>query len=151
MTPGTYLRKRRAAAGLGVLQAAADLACLAMLPRAANQRAAIANRLNAAEADALPLGAGELALIRDFAFPLDPEIYQALLALHADPDNPDLPRPAVCGECACSWYDACAGGCYWARHPSRAADGLCSKCLRQNALTAQPGTDNVHRLPPVPA
>jgi hypothetical protein len=143
MTPGTYLRKRREAAALGVIQAAAELANLAMLPRATNQRSAIAIRLNAAEANELMLGAGELALIRDWAFPLDPKVYAQLVAIRADPHNPALPHPGLCGECACSWDDACqvtdyGHGCHWVERPSRHADGLCSACLRANAVTVEP-------------
>jgi hypothetical protein len=143
VTPGQYLRNRREAARLGTIQAAAHLALLASLPRARNQRAAIASRLNAAEADELTLGAGELALIRDWAFPLDPAVYLQLADLHADPGNPDLPRPAVCRECGCSWTDPCLmvapfGSCCWAEQPTRERGGLCSRCLRVKAATIAP-------------
>lgn len=140
MSPGTYLKKRREAAGVGIIQASATLAAFSMAQRLANPRAVIAQRLNDAEADLEPLNRGQLGLIRAQVFRLDIGIYQQLVDLHSDPGNPDLPRPQICRECACSWNDAClvdGGGCAWAEEPTRDRDGLCTRCLRENAIHAE--------------
>jgi hypothetical protein len=141
MTPGTYLRKRREAAGLGVIQVAATLAIYSMMPRSTNPRAVIVQRLNRAEEDLEPLNRAQLGLLRTAGFSLDIDVYLQLVDLHADPANPDLPRPAVCRECACSWNDAClvnGRGCCWVEQPNPARDGLCTRCLHLNSARPAP-------------
>ena len=122
MSPGTYLRKRREAAGLGLRQAAANLATLGLsfargrATRADHQtEARVALRLNMAEDDELPFSTSTAAPRR---------------ALNDAIALVDLPVPRVCRGCACSENDACVddhGACAWSlRHPD-----LCTACDRK--------------------
>ena len=124
LSPGTYLRKRREAMGLGIRQAAANLAASPW-----------ALKRPTAEDERDLFTVDHARLLRNVVS-LDIEVYAQLLAVHADPDNPDLPRPQVCRGCACSWMDACLtdrGPCAWAE------PDLCTGCLRKMDLTAELG------------
>jgi transcriptional regulator with XRE-family HTH domain len=123
MSPGTYLRKRRIAAGLSIEQLAA---LIAAAPR---QVIAARGEIEAMERDALRAGAAEALIrrLRNF-FPFDGEILATLRLLAADPES-SLPRPMVCRRCACSWHDPCLdearGSCAWAEEGERP---LCTFC-----------------------
>ena len=106
MTPGTYLRKRREAAGLSQLD--------------------VARRTR--------LDQSELSKMERGARPISP-IWATLLSVHIGfPDDVlialirgDTPAPRVCSECACSEYDPCFDDlfddpCHWV------SATLCSSC-----------------------
>lgn len=129
MSPGTYLRKRREAAGVSL-----DLAAVAFVPwstpgdiavRMGGEQLtgqsfdptvrlaadndlilmvrAIARRIAELEADQRHVDrtiTGCLARI----VPLDVEIYDALLALYL---GVEVPLPQICRECGCSWHRPC--------------------------------------------
>lgn len=105
MTPGTYLRKRRLAAGLtlGEVGATADHALLA---------------IEQAETDVLVASRQLLEDLRR-AYPFNQAIYHGLVR--------GLPMQ-VCRACACSEYDACDPACSWAE------PDLCSACKRGAVL-----------------
>lgn len=154
MSPGTYLRKRREAAGLGIRQAAANLATLGLsfargrATRADHQtEARVALRLTMAEDDELPFPTDEAEFLGN-AFAFDPQVYSQLVALHyAGPASPrralndaialvDLPVPQLCRRCACSWNDACVddhGPCSWSPHDP----DLCTSCERKEAAASE--------------
>lgn len=148
MTPGTYLKKRREAAGLDLRQLAAGLAMLpwAIRPASRADIDRLVGHLENAEADRDNLTIDQAALARNlFAFDLD--VYQQLLWRHYDPvarGSPwSLPEPRVCRECACSWHDPCHtrhnGPCaFTERDP-----GLCTACARRQA--AHPSAHNAQR------
>lgn len=158
MSPGTYLRKRREAARLGIRQAAATLAVLgASLGRGRATRAddrmvsRLSLRLVQAEDDELPFPTDQVGFLAN-VFPIDAQVYSRLVALHyAGPrtstSSPrrilndaaalvDLPVPRTCRRCACSANDACVddrGACAWsARDP-----GLCTCCTRKEAAASE--------------
>ena len=129
MSPGTYLRKRREAAGISL-----DLAAVAFVPwstpgdiavriggeqltgnsfdpavrLAADNNLilmvrAIARRIAELEADQRQVDrtiTGCLARI----VPIDVEIYDALVAMFL---GVQVPLPQICHECACSWHRPC--------------------------------------------
>ena len=104
MSPGTYLRKRREAAGLSAQAVAGFLVgrhahAFAPPPAIGTLEWGIA----ACERDERPFGADLVARLHG-CFPFDLGIYQQLLLLHA---GAHCPEPRVCRECACSWNDAC--------------------------------------------
>jgi transcriptional regulator with XRE-family HTH domain len=125
MDPGTYLRKRREAAGLSIDDVAR------MLGATPGEIAAAQNLLRIFERDNL----GDVNSIVDrlpAVFAMDADVYHAL-CLHAfDPDT-DAPLPQVCRVCACSWNDPCqgAGGvpCSWI--PGQ--PNLCTFCVGKDA------------------
>lgn len=148
MTPGTYLRKRREHARLGLRQAAATLATLpwAIRPVGTRDLARLAIRLASAEDDTAHFSVAQVQLLRN-VFAFDVEIYCQLVDLHAAGPGSDLPIPQVCRHCACSWHDACLtdqGACAWAE------PDLCTACLRQ-AVAGGELRPNVVELPRVPA
>lgn len=133
ISAGEYLRKRREAAGLGVIQAAANLAALPWASRrpGADERQRLVRRINAAEAGALPFSRDHAELLRS-VFAFDVDVYFALLA-QRDGTAPAPELPGLCRECACSWYDPCFDphtgvGCAWAEQPGPASHGLCTTC-----------------------
>lgn len=147
MQPGTYLSKRRHAAGLSLGEVARQLALL-QFGIVAYQAGAIARQMKAAEASGEPLDNGQLALLRH-VFPLDAEIYRKLVLRHtaAPEDRPPLPLPMVCRACACSWCDPChpaagtpaafaTGTCAWADEPGNPDDPrpICTACAEMVAI-----------------
>jgi len=137
ITPGAYLRKRRAAAGVTLPQIAT---CLAALhhgpsgpggpPRAASflQRLSMRRRLAAAEHDRQHFTLCEVELLA-LLVPLDPRVYEQLVDLDlAGPDS-GMPVPRLCRSCGCSFLDSCVDDfgitCTWARFdPNR-----CTSCV----------------------
>lgn len=128
MSPGTYLRKRREAAGVTLEQAALALLGVPKV-RAAMMRPwtePLTARLAGFEADdeSLP-PANAIALRAAFAF--DSAVYEQLFLLHHAGTGQGLPQPQVCHACACSWNDPCRtrhGPCAW----SAADETLCTAC-----------------------
>ena len=114
MTPGTYLRLRREAAGLSI-----EAVAMTIVSSPVGLPAAIA-AIEAAEADRECFAWADVhRLTRAFRF--DPSIYAALVE--------GLSFPPLCRVCACSWDDPCdddGQGCAWA-DPSQT---LCTVCGR---------------------
>lgn len=144
MNPGTYLQKRREAAGFTLGEVARQLA---MMQFGQVSYTAVQRELIAAEAGTEPLDEARLALLRH-VFPFSREVHRRLAAHAADPA---APMPEICRECACSFFDPChpAGGtakefatgtCWWVFQPDPTAEPLCSAC----ALSAPAP------VPPVP-
>lgn len=118
MSPGTYLRKRREAAGLSVDDVAAMLACDPHYPEHERR-----DHLKLLEADAQPASALTIASLRS-AFQFDGGVLDRLSDLFYFNDG--LPEPRLCRECGCSQFDPCiadqSGPCAWA------AEDLCTAC-----------------------
>jgi transcriptional regulator with XRE-family HTH domain len=122
MTPGTYLRTRREAAGLSI----DNVAQLIVQPWGELQISAAYIRQIEADNETAE-DDGSLELLRG-AFRFDRYIYLQLAA--------GLPIPALCRVCACSWEDACddeaTGPCSWTERD------LCSACVGKDARTPAP-------------
>ncbi|MFN3819918.1 hypothetical protein [Blastomonas sp.] len=132
MSPGTYLRKRREAAGISL-----DLAAVAFVPwgRPGDITARIGGeQMTGADFDPAVRAAGIvgdldlISMVRTISaklteleadqrhvdrtittclariVPLDVEIYDALVALHL---GVSVPLPQICRECGCSWHRPC--------------------------------------------
>lgn len=130
MTPGTYLMKRRQAAGLSLEEVALHLLALpvAMTGYGRLHLTALAGRLALLEADRDVLSPAQAKLVRS-AFSFDDDIYEQLVARHFAGEDCGLPEPRLCRGCGCSWHDACvtAGGpCAW----SLDDPSLCTACER---------------------
>jgi hypothetical protein len=148
LSPGQYLRLRRRASGLGVIQAAATLATLPWAIRQAgpDERARLAMRLTAAEEDRQPFSRDHAELVRN-VFAFDVDVYCDLLAGNA---------VHVCRSCGCSWHDPCALahpvflgrtiGCAWSADPS-----LCTACVEDEFACAQVALHAVAPLEGSPA
>lgn len=138
MNPGTYLQKRREAAGLSLDQVARSLSALPWAIRAPREDeiARLVEKLRAVEAGAEHFTALQVALVRN-AFTFDPGIYAQLVDLAAAGRGSGLPEPQVCRSCACSWHDPCstdAGPCAWSARDS----GLCTRCAAAGPATSGP-------------
>jgi len=134
MTPGTYLRKRREAAGLSLDQVAEQLAALpwALVRPSAQEIASLAARLAVVEVDQDNLTVPQAQLMRN-AFSFDVDVYQTLL--WARYGNRAHPLPQLCRHCACSWCDPCLHHeqpCHWI------ARDLCSACAEPAVPLASP-------------
>lgn len=141
MSPGTYLEKRRLAAGLTLDQLARSLANLpwAIRPAREEEVQRLSLRLKAAEQNEVTMTLNQLGLMRN-AFAFDPGVYMALADLHHGGPGSGLPEPQVCRECGCSWFVACEtprGPCAWSDHNA----DLCTAC--DPAYAGLPG-----RVPP---
>lgn len=134
MTPGTYLRKRREAAGWTLKEVVCALVCLpdALRPVGGMQMRRLAERLIDAENDEDNLTVAQASLLRRL-YPFDLGIYECLeLCFHGCA----VPVSRICSDCGCSWHDACLtdhGPCAWSEtHPE-----LCTACERKAALAAE--------------
>lgn len=139
LTPGTYLSKRRQAAGLTLPMVAEQLVALPWAIRRPSQHevAQLVRRLREAEADRGNLTIIQAQLLRN-VYPFDTEAYESLLLHHHTGHGCGLPRPQLCRECGCSWQDPCVsdlGSCAWTRHDPE----LCTACERTAALAADLG------------
>jgi len=123
VAPGTYLRTRRTDVGVTLRQ-------LALLT-SADPAVHVDRReewLREVEADRRVLIADAVGQLR-LAFPFDPDVLFVLIAIHA---GTPLRPPEPCRLCACSAYDACAGGC-----ACSAADvSICTRCAARMACAA---------------
>lgn len=130
LSPGTYLRKRREAAGLSIDDVAARLAGLPfpIRPATTTQVTQLTVLLDRAEADQDNLTVLKAALLRN-VYCFDLAVYEQLLLIHYAGDGHGLPAPQVCTNCACSWHDACQtahGPCSWSADPD-----LCTACVEK--------------------
>lgn len=145
MSPGTYLRKRREAAGVSL-----ELAAVAFLPWF--QGTYLAERFNEVGHDGrrlvslvLQVSAWLSELEDDKRFvdgialsqvagvmPFEREAYDRLVAIRY---GVDLPPPAICRECGCGVITACFSeghACAW----SETDPHLCTACERREAIDA---------------
>lgn len=138
MSPGTYLRLRREAAGL-TKERVADLMAINGVFNA---------ELKLLSLTAIEEGTDMVAnAARDrFVFSLftimrlDGAVYMQLVDLEADPEAAAigaLPVPHICTGCGCSWHDACVDRdgqpCAWSAHDPN----LCTHCEAKTAADAQ--------------
>lgn len=119
LTPGTYLRLRREAAGRTLRETA-------LIYAHTQAGATVAEMtLRDAERDAVLLGEPSLRRLQ-FAFHFDAFVYLSLA-------GEDLPVPPICRGCGCTWADACSsrvfGPCAWAD----AEQTICTACVRKAA------------------
>lgn len=131
MSPGTYLRKRREAAGLEL----EDLALMLDSVPAVSARSR-ADLIANVERDAAPVTEDLMTAILRLgdALRIDPLIWIRLIDLAA---GMDIAWPKLCQSCACSEFDPCVhdvGGhqvaCHWV------VNGLCSACEISEAAIA---------------
>lgn len=100
MSPGTYLQKRRVAAGLSIIDVAMKVGTSPRLGEI--DKVAWIGRV---EADVAALSPDVIAALAD-AFPISLGLLQQLIDLRSfGPRTVDLPR--LCATCACSEFDAC--------------------------------------------
>lgn len=127
LTPGQYLRRRRTVTGLSLLEAAARIAVLPWAIRRASEAEtrAMALRLAVAEEGGEPFTLAQLQLLTS-VIPIDPAVYQQLVAIEAGGGLFSLMVPQLCSVCACSHFTPCgdhaSGFCHWV------APDLCSAC-----------------------
>jgi len=117
IAPGTYLKKRREAAGFSVCQVAAALAGMPerIRPLRAQDFQLLEEQLLAVEADDVALTMPQAALLHRVLH-FDLNVYELLLLRHFCETPSDFPAPQICRVCACTWHDACAtpsGPCAW--------------------------------------
>ena len=119
MTPGTYLRLRREAAGLTM-----DDVVMLITPDEARWPLALLLTF-AIEIDEVLPSSSELQSLR-FAYPFDRYVFRQLVG-RLDP------KPEICGVCACTALDPCASEtgdtCGWATP----AHDLCTACATLGA------------------
>jgi hypothetical protein len=116
LSPGTYLRLRRQAAGLTLEE-------LAMAPEILGygSLADALARLEALENDlCAPIDFDQVMALGDH-FNFDPHVFVQLVAVRA---GRLTPAPDVCRKCGCSWNDACGSSCAWASP----TNDLCTAC-----------------------
>ncbi|MGN6270893.1 MAG: helix-turn-helix domain-containing protein [Sphingomonas sp.] len=130
MTPGTYLRLRREAAGVPIEKIAAQVWTD---PRVSQRDRGLL--IAAIEEDLTPAAAWTLAALRRF-YRFDPAVYELLVRSHHHGQHVDC--PPICTLCGCTENDACqvdqAGwrsatgglGCWWVE------PDLCSACDRRH-------------------
>lgn len=131
ISPGTYLRKRRIAAGLTIQQAAPAINEKSIYSPIL--RGIMESAWDQAEKDIALFGSvGSIRIAR--ALPFDSEIYDRLVAIRF---GHNLPIPQICRSCGCSWNDPCIcaddGPCSWSVHDPE----LCSVC-ETSKLTGAP-------------
>lgn len=137
MSPGTYLQKRREAAGFSVPQAAAALAAMPerVRPLRVTDFAMLEAHLSAVEGDDDTLTSLQAALLRRI-FHFDLGVYELLLLRHFCETPTDFPEPQICSGCAASWLDTCACSDAPAAAPGDSPT-LCTFC-RDRAISAAP-------------
>lgn len=141
MTPGTYLRKRREAAGVSL-----ELAAVAFIPWPPAGLPAVRGALGTplvalvlkiaawlAELENDQRHVDSLALTQlQGVVPFEREAYDRLVALH---HGVDVPPPSICRECGCGVLTACSDqghACAW----SETDPHLCTACERREAIDA---------------
>jgi hypothetical protein len=117
MSPGAYLRRRRLAAGL-------ELVDIALVTTASPIDAyGRGEWLRLIEEDRTPITADVVETLL-FAFPLDRHSLNKLILIHA---GARIDPPRLCAGCACSAFDPCRGtdgsSCAWVGDTD-----LCTTC-----------------------
>jgi hypothetical protein len=124
MPPGTYIRKRREAAGLTLKQVVSWMAD----DGSGITRGELLGQLRTLESNEGPATAFSVEPLKG-AFPFDPNVYLALVFFAG---GAKVVLPPICRVCACSEFDACLDGsrepCGWAKVPADDAP-LCTMCL----------------------
>jgi hypothetical protein len=126
MTPGTYLRKRREAAGVAIETAAMMLAIrhardMDIQWMVISERVALLTRqLTDGEADIHHIDVACARLLGEIVA-LDLDAYECILLGYL---GCAVPTPTVCRECACSWDNPCDCGCSF----TDADPELCTAC-----------------------
>lgn len=120
MTPGTYLRTRREAAGVSIEQLLGKIGTVPHISERERREWLEALEADIARPDAFAIG----ALRRCFTF--DGDVLDQLLDRQHFGER--LPAPRLCRRCACSQDDACLDGspggtCGWAEYD------LCTSCV----------------------
>lgn len=146
LSPGSYLRLRREAAGLSIQSAASALAALPIAVGGGTYRA----RTAMLEAMLLRIE-GNLGFLRPEqarivagAFHFDTKVYEELALIHCAGPGCGLPIPQVCHTCGCSWFDPCVDGvdcCGW----SDLNPQLCTTCEAKGADTAPSHPHSAHQ------
>lgn len=136
MAPGTYLHKRREAAGFDVPQLAAALVSQPERIRPLRKKdfLLVEEQLLAIEADEVLLTLPQAALLHRIVR-FDLNVYELLLLRHYCEAPSDLPEPQICRVCGCTWNDACVtdwGVCAW----SHGEPDLCTACQHRAAIDA---------------
>lgn len=108
ISPGTYLRRRREAAGKSHGEVALALAALPWAVRPPEQRDVdlLIGGIEEAEADRDNLTVPQALLLRN-VYAFDVDVYEELLLIHHAGPGSCLAVPQLCRVCACSWMDAC--------------------------------------------
>jgi hypothetical protein len=116
MTPETYIRLRREAAGLTIAKAA--------LPfyRREEHRADVEAVLRDAETPGVKLKQ-HVAQTLPRAFPFDPNVYRQLC------EDPPERHPSLCRGCACSIQTPCST--QQGFHCRITQDGICTACIEK--------------------
>ena len=126
MSPGTYLRKRREAAGLprwavaGFLVGRQAHRLRVKIGPVSPHIGRMEREIAACENDSPPFDADMAGILHE-CFPFDLAIYRQLLLIHS---GADCSEPRICRECACSWNDACRPSCAW----SETDPTICTAC-----------------------
>ena len=134
MSPGTFLRKRRLAAGLSQVTIARHLVGMPWpigepTPAQIN---AFVRMLDRVELDQLTLNGTQAQLLAEVV-PFDLGAYRELVMLRdAGPDT-DLLRPNICRDCACTFLSACIDA---AGRPCAWVDGQANLCTACTACAA---------------
>ena len=128
MTPGTYLQKRRVAAGLSIM----DVAALVHTdPRLGGiDKTAWIDRI---EKDIAALSPDVIATLGR-AFRFDRTVLQQLIAIRSFGADAVNPAPRVCLTCGCSQNDACSDGhatCAWSSEDLCTASAPTSFALKE--------------------
>lgn len=131
ITPGTYLRLRREAAGLSIEDVAGVIATVPHMDALGR-----AGWLRLVEADETPIGADVIDTLRN-VFRFDQVVLMDLDDIARGATV--VPAPRLCRLCACSENDACIDpvthiGCAWV------AAELCSACALPPAAPAAAAT-----------
>lgn len=124
VTPGSYLKFRRTAAGKSLDDVAAGLAAEPHVDERARR-----DWLEMVEADVQPITLPAIVALRRI-FPFDIGV---LFALERIAQGSIETPPPICRICACSWEDPCVDGvlpCAWA------GPDLCAACV-----TAEPASE----------
>lgn len=134
MAPGTYLKKRREAAGFSVPQLTAALIGLPerIRPLRRHDFVLLEEQLLLVEADDAPLTLPQAALLHR-VLRFDLHVYEILVLRHFCETPADYPVPQICRVCGCTWSDACVtdwGVCAW----SHGEPDLCTACQHRAAI-----------------
>ncbi|HEY0130851.1 MAG TPA: hypothetical protein VGB57_05550 [Allosphingosinicella sp.] len=124
MAPGTYIRKRREAAGQTLDQVVSWFAD----DGSGITRGELMAQLRALESGTAPVMTLSVEPLKG-AFPFDPNVYLALVFFAS---GAKVVLPPICRDCACSEFDPChdqcGDPCDWARVGVDEAP-LCTMCI----------------------